>query len=355
MTIDPSAPLRTGIIGYGLAGRVFHAPLVRAARGLRLTAIATSRADEVAALGGGIRAIADPQELIDAADIDLVIIASPTGTHADLARAALMAGKAVVVDKPFTLTLAEARDLAALAQAKDGALLVFHNRRWDSCFLSIRDAIESGEIGRVTRFMSHFDRFRPNVRERWREDGTPGSGLLYDLGPHLIDQALMLFGMPQTVSADIAALREGSRSVDDMQITLRYPAMRVQLCASMNAPDASGGGAPRFTVHGTKGTLVKRLLDPQEDQAAVGLRPGDEGWGVDADPLAIHDAQGGVTLRAARRGAQESFYAMLAAHLAGKGPPPVTLTECVAVMEVIEAAQLSAEQQRGIALPLPLP
>lgn len=353
MTPEHTPPIRTGIIGYGLAGRVFHTPLVRAAPGLVLTAIATSRAGEVEALGDDICAIADSQALIADPEIDLVVIASPTGTHAELARAALMAGKAVVVDKPFTLTLAEARELAALAQARQCPLLVFHNRRWDSCFLSIRDALASGEIGRVTRFISHFDRFRPQLRDRWREDGTPGSGLLYDLGPHLIDQALMLFGMPQAVSADLATLREGGRSDDDMQVTLRYPAMRVQLCASMNAPDATGGGAPRFTVHGTQGTLVKRLLDPQENQAAAGMRPGDDGWGVDSDPLEIHDAQGIVTRRPARRGAQESFYAMLADHLARNGPPPITLPECVAVMEVVEAAHLSAAQQRVICLPLP--
>jgi predicted dehydrogenase len=126
-----------------------------------------------------------------------VVIASPTGTHADLARNALMAGKHVVVDKPFTLTLAEARDLALLAGEKNLHLLVFHNRRWDTCFLSVRDAIERGEIGRVTQFASHFDRFRPEVRERWRESGGPGSGVFYDLAPHLVDQALVLFGRPE--------------------------------------------------------------------------------------------------------------------------------------------------------------
>ena len=353
MTANPHAPIRTGLVGYGLAGRVFHAPLIRAAKGLHLAAIATSRADEVAALDPAIRAIADPAALIADPDIDLVVIASPTGTHADLARTALLAGKHVVVDKPFTLTLAQARDLALLASEKHRHLLVFHNRRWDSCFLSIRAAVEAGEIGRVTRFHSHFDRFRPQLRDRWRENGGPGSGLLYDLGPHLIDQALMLFGQPEAVSADIAILREGGGADDEVAITLRYPQMRVHLCASMNAPDALGGGAPRFTVHGTRGTLVKRLIDPQEAQAAAGLRPGDDGWGLDDDPLVLHDGAGGTTTRPAQRGAQESFYAMLAPFLAEIGPPPITLPECVAVMAVIEAARLSAREGRVVTLPLP--
>lgn len=346
-------PIRTGLVGYGLAGRVFHAPLIRAAKGLVLTAIATSRAEEVAALSPAIRAMADPAALIADPDIDLVVIASPTATHGELTRAALLAGKHVVVDKPFTLTLAEARDLARLAQEKHRELLVFHNRRWDSCFLTIREAIERGEIGRVTRFHSHFDRFRPQVRDRWRENGAPGSGILYDLGPHLIDQALLLFGAPQAVSADVAILREGGQADDEVAITLRYPHRRVHLAASMNAPDATGGGAPRFTVHGTRGTLVKRLLDPQEAQAIAGLRPGDEGWAVDADPLVIYDGAGGVTSRPALRGSQERFYAMLGDYLTGIGAPPISLPESVAVMEVIEAAQISAAEGRVVVLPLP--
>lgn len=355
MTAKPliESPIRTGLIGYGLAGRVFHAPLIRAAAGLTLTAIGTSRVEEVAALDPAIRAIADPQALLADPDIDLVVIASPTGTHADLARAALLAGKHVVVDKPFTLTLQEARDLAALAQAQDRHLLVFHNRRWDSCFLTVRAAIQAGEIGRVTQFASHFDRFRPEVRDRWRENGGPGSGVLYDLAPHLIDQALMLFGRPDAVAADIAILREGGSADDYAVLTLRYPQMRVTLSASMNAPDGAHGGAPRFTVHGTQGTLVKRLLDPQEAQLAAGLRPGDDGWSKDSDPLTLYDAEGVMTTRAAISGHQESYYAMLATFLSGAGAPPITLPECVAVMEVVEAARVAAHEGRVVSLPLP--
>jgi predicted dehydrogenase len=355
MTAQPlmSSPIATGLIGYGLAGRAFHAPLIRAIPALSLVAIATSRADEVAALDPAIRAVADPLALIADPSVDLIVIASPTGTHADLARAALLAGKHVVVDKPFTLTLAEARALADLAQQVDRHLLVFHNRRWDSCFLSVRDAIERGEIGRVTRFASHFDRFRPEVRDRWRESGGPGSGVLYDLAPHLIDQALLLFGQPEAVSADIAILREGGSADDDAQITLRYPHMRVSLSASMNAPGGDAGGAPRFAVHGTRGSVVKRLLDQQETQLVAGMRPGDAGWGHDADPLTLYDATGAATTRPALTGHQDSYYALLADLLTGTGAGPITLPECVAVQEVIEAARISAQEGRVVSLPLP--
>lgn len=346
-------PIRTGLIGYGLAGRAFHAPLIRAVPALSLTAIATSRVEEVAALDPAIRAVADPAALIADPDIDLVVIASPTGTHADLARDALMAGKHVVVDKPFTLTLAEARALAVLAGEKNLHLLVFHNRRWDTCFLSVRDAIERREIGRVTQFSSHFDRFRPEVRERWRESGGPGSGVLYDLAPHLVDQALLLFGHPEAVSADVAILREGGMADDYAQVTLRYPRMRVHLSATLNAPAGDAGGAPRFAVSGTKGSLVKLMLDPQETQLVAGLRPGDAGWGHDVDPLRIYDAQGVETTRPALIGHQESYYAEIAELLTGTGAGPITLEESVAVQEVIEAARISAAQGRVVALPLP--
>lgn len=346
-------PIRTGIIGFGLAGRVFHAGLIRAVPDLQLTAIATSRKEEVAALDPAIRAVADPQALIADPEVDLVVIASPTGTHADLARAALLAGKQVVVDKPFTLTLAQARALADLAREKQLSLTVFHNRRWDSCFLTVRDAIERDVIGRVTRLWSCFNRFRPQARDRWREDGSPGSGLLYDLAPHLVDQALVLFGQPQAVSADIAILREGGAADDEVAITLHYPALRVQLGASMNTPDASGGGLPRFAVDGTQGRLVKRLLDQQEAQLVSGMHPGDPGWGEDGDALEVYDAQGALSTRPAITGRQETFYAQLAAFLQGKAPTPVALEEAVAVQQVIEAAQISAREGRVVALPLP--
>jgi len=348
-----TAPIRTGIIGFGLAGRVFHAGLIRTVPDLKLNAIATSRKDEVAALDSEIRTIAGPQALIDDPEVDLVVIASPTATHAQWARAALLAGKHVVVDKPFALSLAEARALANLARETQRHLIVFHNRRWDSCFLTVRQAIEDGTIGRVTRLWSCFNRFRPEVRDRWREDGSPGSGLLYDLAPHLIDQAVVLFGKPEAVSADIAILREGGASDDEVAITLRYPGLRVQLGASMNTPDATAGGLPRFAVDGTQGRLVKRLLDQQETQLVAGMAPGAPGWGEDKDPLEVYDAQGTFSTRAAITGRQESFYAGIAAFLNGTGPAPVPIEEAVAVQEVIEAAQISAREGRVVALPLP--
>lgn len=347
-----TARIKVGLIGYGMAGRVFHAPLIRAAPTLNLVAIATSRADEVAALDPAIACMKTAALLADPA-IELVVIATPSATHVALAADALRAGKHVVVDKPFALSLAEARDLARLAQTHGRQLTVFHNRRFDSDFLSIRSAIAEGTIGRVTHFESHFDRFRPEVRDRWREDGSAGSGVWFDLGPHLVDQALALFGRPLAVSADIAALRPGSAADDWAHVVLRYPAMRAVLHASLNAPSGHNGGSPRFAVHGSGGSLIKRQFDPQEAQLIAGLRPGDAGWGVDADPLEIHDGAGGMIQCPAAAGCQQLYYAQLGEALLTGNTLPIPLEGALAVQEVVEAALLSAREGRVVELPLP--
>jgi predicted dehydrogenase len=184
------------------------------------------------------------------------------------------------------------------------------------------------------------------VRERWREDGSPGSGVWYDLGPHLVDQALVLFGRPEAVSADIAALREGSGSPDWVHVVLRYPDKRVVLHAGM----CVAGGEPRFRVHGTGGSLVKRNLDPQEAQSVAGLRPADVHWGMDPDPVVHFDAEGGRHDIAVPKGAQERFYTMMAKACLGEGVAPAELDEILGVQEVIEAALVSAREGRVVPL-----
>ncbi|WP_420145876.1 oxidoreductase [Sphingobium sp.] len=348
-----SRRIKVGLIGYGMAGRVFHAPLIGAAPSLELVAIATGRTVEVAAMDPTITCYPDAQSLIADCDVELAVVATPSATHANIAADALRAGKHVVVDKPFALTLEQARDLARLAQATGKQLTVFHNRRFDSDFLTIRAILEEGLIGRVTHFESHFDRFRPDVRDRWREDGSPGSGVWFDLGPHLIDQALALFGRPLAVSADIAALRSGSAADDWAHVVLRYADRRVILHASLHAPSGDGGGSPRFAVHGSKGSVIKRGMDQQEAQLIAGLRPGDAGWGDDSDPVAIYDAHGMVTLRPATVGRQQLFYAKLGEALLFGNPLPIPLEEAVAVQEVLEAALMSARDKEVVALPLP--
>lgn len=343
--------IRVGLVGYGPAGRIFHAPLLRAVPAMALTTISTSKADEVAALDPAIHCAGSAAEIFADPAIDLVVIATPSATHAALAADALRAGKHVVVDKPFALTLAQAQDLVTLAARCGRQLAVFHNRRFDSDFRSVRAGIEEGLVGRVTHFESHFDRFRPEIRDRWREDGSAGSGIWFDLGPHLVDQALALFGRPDAVSADFAALRDGGVSDDWAHVVLRYPQMRVVLHASMTVAAAGAGGSPRFIVHGTGGTLIKRLLDPQETQLVAGLRPGDAGWGVDDDPLEIYDALGRMRTRPALAGCQEHFYVQVAAAILSGGPLPTPVEDALAVQAVIETAQHSAREGRWLPLP----
>lgn len=342
--------LRVGLVGYGMAGRVFHAPLIRSVPALDLVAIATSRADEVAALDHSILCVAEPAAIFADPRIDLVVIATPSDTHASRAAEALRAGKHVVVDKPFALSLEEAQSLAALAEAQGRQLVVFHNRRFDSDYLTIAHHIGAGVIGRVTHFESHFDRFRPDIRDRWREDGSPGSGIWFDLGPHLVDQAIALFGKPQGVLADIAALRAGAKADDWAHVVLRYPDMRVVLHASLHAPGGDAGGSPRFAVHGTKGSLIKQLPDQQEAQLIAGIRPGDAGWGVDADPVRLFDVDGAMKVCPSMMGCQERFYQQIAAAIRGDAPLPVPVIDAMAVQTVIDAARVSSREQRYVPL-----
>nr|WP_197942502.1 oxidoreductase [Sphingomonas sp. HMP9] len=339
--------VRVGLIGYGFSGRTFHAPLIRSVAGLELRAVSSRDAGKVHADFPGMTVHADPRALITAADIDLVVIATPNATHAPLARAAIAAGKPVVIDKPFTLDLDEARDLLALANRHGRLLSVFHNRRWDSDFRTVRAAIDAGLVGTVTQFDSHFDRFRPDVRDRWRERSGPGSGVWYDLGPHLVDQALLLFGLPEGVQASIATQRPGAMTDDWAHVVLSYGQRRVILQASMLV----AGGVDRFTVHGTAGSMTKRCADRQEAQLLAGMRPGDAGWGEDPDPLVIHDGNGHRE-QPAIPGDQRQYYRGIAAALRESAKNPVEPIAALAVMAVVEAAILSAKT--GATVPLAL-
>src|ERR1700678_4147410 len=204
---DNEKNIRVGLIGYGYAGRVFHAPLIQSVPGLRLAVVGSSKRDAVHAEFPEVTVYA-AQDVTTHPDVDLVVIASPNESHFPLAAAALRAGKDVVVDKPFTVTLAEARSLAEIAAEHKRMLSVFHNRRWESEILATKAVLQSGVLGEVSHFECHMDRFRPGVRRRWREDPGPGAGLWFDLGPHLIDQALHLFGLPHSVNASFGVSRE---------------------------------------------------------------------------------------------------------------------------------------------------
>ena len=345
--MSENKPIRVGLVGYGFAGKTFHAPLIAAVPDLALTAVASSRPEAVQADFPAAAVFTAPDALVTADEIDLVVIASPNDSHAPLARAALQAGKHVVVDKPFTLTLADARELAALATSENRLLSVFHNRRYDTDFLGVKGVIESGAIGRVVHFETHFDRFRPAVRDRWRERSVPGGGLWFDLGPHLVDQTLQILGLPQTVTATIATQRTGGQTTDYAHVLLDYGAAKAVLHGAMLV----AGGVNRFTIHGEKGSVVKRHLDPQEAQLLSGMRPGLPGFGQDDDPLILFDGEGERSLPSPI-GDQSGYYRDIARAVRGEGDNPVPPVQALAVMAVLEAAELSSASGRSVSLPL---
>jgi predicted dehydrogenase len=337
MMTPPAA--RVALIGFGYAGRVFHAPLISATPGLTLAVIGSRQGTGVRSVYPDAEPVSDPLTAARHPDVDLVVIATPNDTHAPLAEAALRAGKHVVVDKPFTVTLAEARALAALAAQVERVLSVFQNRRWDSDFLAVRREINGGRIGQVVELRSEISRYRPEVRDRWRERAGTGSGVWYDLGPHLIDQALVLFGPPESVQADLRVQRRGGSAVDWFHAVLGYGPMRVILESSMLATDA----APRFLVRGAKGSLTKRRGDVQEDQLLAGKTPGSSGWGVDPDPLifAGGDDRGAAEL-AVPPGNYPGYYTAIGDAIRGRGSVAVSPAQATTVMAVIEAGMQSS-------------
>lgn len=343
--MSTASQTRVGIIGFGFVAKTFHVPLIKRTDGYEITAVSSSHPDDVKAVLPDVDVVSDPKSLATHPDVDLVVIASPNETHTPLAEHAMRAGRNVVVDKPFTITVDEARYLGAVAEERGVLLSVFQNRRWDSDFLTVKDAINRDLVGRVVGFESRIDRFRPEVRERWRELPGPGSGLLYDLGPHLIDQTLTLFGIPDTVQATVAKQRQGTRTDDFFQLVLRYGDM----IATLQCGSLVSGGSARFSVHGDKASIVKEKPDIQEDQLRAGILPGSNEWGVDPDDATVYEgATGSSSTLKAQRGDQRGYYVALREALLGLAPNPVPPQQGATVMAIIEAGFRSDKEGRRV-------
>jgi scyllo-inositol 2-dehydrogenase (NADP+) len=341
--------VRVGLVGYGISGAIFHAPLIQSVEQLRLAAIVTSRREQVERELPSVRVVSGFGELCNDPAIELVVVAAPTSTHFEIAQAALSAGKHVVVDKPFTLTVQEADALIALAAAKNRVLSVFQNRRWDSDYLTAGKCISEGRLGAVYFYEAHFDRFRPRLKGGWREEAGPGSGTLYDLGAHLIDQALQLFGLPETITADVFRQREHAAADDYFHLILGYGVRRVILHSSMIVRDPG----PRLAVHGDLGSFLKYGIDPQEDALRAGKRPRDPDWGTDAgDPPGsiLTIANGTRASIPTERGAWQTFYEGIAAAILEDARVPVKPEEARDGLRIIEAALRSAEEKSTVCL-----
>lgn len=333
-----------GLIGYGLAGSAFHAPLIASTPGLDLSVIVTSdakRAAAATALYPDVRIAANIEQLWEDAP-DAVVVATPNASHAPIAGDAISRGIAVVIDKPMALSSGEAGALIYEAKIQGVPLTVFQNRRWDGDFLTVSDLVKSGELGAISRFESRFERWRPEVSKRWREQSSPaeGGGLLFDLGAHLLDQAVALFGIVASVYAEVDTTRAGSQTDDDVFIALTHESgTRSHLWMSATAADPG----PRFRVLGTAGAYTSYGLDVQEGALRAGELPG-PGWGEvpEANWGTLHGGDAPVA-HPTVPGNYPAFYQEFAECLINGGPVPVNPAEAVSTLRLIEAARISSE------------
>lgn len=337
-----------GLIGYGMGGAIFHAPMIAAIPGLKLARIASRSAnrEQVAHAYPGVSLDDTPQAMLDDPAIALVVVCTPNASHYALAKAALLAGKHVVVDKPFVLSSAEGDELVALARQRGLLLSVYHNRRWDGDFLTLQQAVQAGELGPVHTYRAHFDRYSPQVKGRWKESAQAGAGVLWDLGSHLIDQALHLFGRPQAVTAHLSVQRDGAQVEDAFELVLDFGNCKAVLHAGalVRAP------GPRYEVHGAHGSFIKYGVDTQEEALKQGGRPGGAGWGHDtpSNYATITGADGASRTVATLPGAYQAYYHGVYRALAEGGPAPVAAQEAVDVVRAIECAYRSHQERRTI-------
>ncbi len=270
--------INTGIIGFGLSGRVFHAPFVHTHPGYNLKKVIERHNNDSKKIYPYVEVVRDYKDLLADKDIDLIVVTTENTLHFPMVKESLLAGKNVVVEKPFTPASDEADELIELSETTGKKIFVYQNRRWDGDFMTIKKILNDGILGDIQEYEAHFDRYKPELTPgKWRDEDKPGGGILYDLGSHLIDQALQLFGKPKSLTADIQSQRPGSRVDDYFRIEMFYPAAKVILTAGMMVKEPG----PRFIIHGTNGSFIKYGIDPQEEALANGRMPEGGKWGVE--------------------------------------------------------------------------
>ena len=340
-----------GLIGFGLAGKAFHAPVIRAVPGLRLAAILQRRGSEATEQYPDVRIVRSLEELLSIQEIRLVVIATPNDSHYSFARACLAAGRDVLVDKPFTTTFEEAKELVELARKSGRLLTVYQNRRYDGDFVALRDLVAKGTLGHIVRFETNYDRYRPQLKAgAWREQPGAGNGIFFDLAPHLIDHALVLFGLPEAVTADIRIERETAAVDDAFDVMFHYPrGTRAVLRSSILAAVPR----PRFVVHGTLGTFFKQSFDLQEANLRRGYIPQDTAWGAEPEErwgvLTLADGENRIERRIPSAACDfRDFYANVRDAILGHGSLAVTPQWALDVMRLIELCRESSEKHRTI-------
>lgn len=337
--------IRVGLSSFGMSGKVFHAPFIEQHPGFELYAVWERSKSESAEIYPGINIIRSLEALLEDPSIELIVVNTPTNTHYEYAQKALEAGKSVIVEKAFTTTVAEAQSLASLAKERNLLLSVYQNRRWDSDFQTVQRIIEEGVLGELKEVAFSFDRYKNTVGNKvHKEQPGPGAGLLNDLGPHLIDQALVLFGMPQQIFADIRILRPESLVDDYFDLLLYYPTMRVRLKSSLLVKEP----LPAFVLHGSRGSFLKIRGDVQEAALLAGQKPGSIHWGIEPsinDGLLQTSIDGKEVKETVKTlsGNYGIFYEKIYHAMIHHTAPPVTADDGIRVMQVMEAAAKSAQ------------
>jgi scyllo-inositol 2-dehydrogenase (NADP+) len=272
--------INTAIVAFGMSGKYFHAPFIDTSDKFNLYAMLERKTAHAKEIYPDVKIVKDLSQILTDKNIELVIISSPNDTHYEYAKTCLLADKHVIIEKPFAITSEEAEELFKIANDQNRIAAAFHNRRWDGDYITAKKIIESGKLGELREYESHFDRFRNYiVPNKWKEEDRPGTGLLHDLGPHLIDQAISLFGRPKSVSADLRKQRKNTIVTDYFDLILDYGELKVQLKSGYLIKEK----AVRFLIRGTEGSFVKYGLDPQEDDLKAGMKPGDPNWGKDSE------------------------------------------------------------------------
>lgn len=346
--------IRVGLIGYGMGGRVFHAPIIESVPGLKLDKVYETKPENIKhALEKypGVQVVSTVETIFNDPNIPLVVVATPNTYHFELAKKAIENGKHIVVEKPFTITTDEADQLIGLAQSRNIILAVHHNRRWDSDFRTVEKIVKNNLLGELVEYEAHYDRFRPGFKDNWREKDQAGSGILYDLGSHLIDQALVLFGLPEEVFGHLAIERQGGTTVDNFHIGLKYASLRVTLKAGMLVREAG----PRFALHGTRGSYIKFGFDPQEEALKSGWLPKQvENWGKEPRELwgRLNTEINGLHFIGeieSEPGDYREFYRNVAEAIRGNAELSVQPWQARNTIRVIELAEQSHTEKRWIA------